>query len=198
MARQWTWDQAEKMAGGTSLYFKIEDGETREVRFLYNTLSEITPVVVHSINKDQNYATILCGRSSDQDPIDACKWCASGDKGGMKVVIPIYDVKDNSIVYWIKAGSWVKKTLMAILQQIPEGQPISGIPFMITRTGKGLDTTYTVNGKMGAINDMKTKEVFGEIKDIIEAGVVKDTDYEFPVNTTNNNMTSTRRTTDVF
>lgn len=202
------WDQAKNLSGGGSSFFKLQDGETARVRFLYNVIGEIEPYAVHSINQGTNFATIDCSRGPGE-PADVCKWCASGNNPVSRVVLALYNMDSNEIQYWTRSGSWVEGTLLPTLEEIPQNQPISGQIFKVKRTGKTMqDTKYNVMAEMGSTNDMQTKDKFGEVKDPFEANIIKPNDYEFPVATantnsfgnsnTNNGFTSTRRTTEMF
>lgn len=205
-----TWEQAEHLTGGGNTFFKLQDGQVARVRFLYNVLGEIEPLCVHSVNQGNNYATIDCSRGPGE-PMENCKWCASGNNPVSRVVLPLYNMDTNEIQYWVRSATWVKGTLLPCLEEIPQNQPISGQTFKIQRIGKTMqDTTYNVRVEMGSQNDMKTKEQFGEVKDAYESNIIKPNDYTFPVNTqlnntnntnnfnNNNEFTSTRRTAQIF
>ena len=196
-----TREQAKNYSQGGSSFFKLEDGETGRVRFLYNTINDIEFLAVHSINQNGQYATIDCNRLPS-DPIDKCKWCSQQNRPVSRVVIPLFNLDANEVQYWTRTEQWVEGTLIPTLEEtIPQGQPISGQNFKIKRTGKELKTTYNIMPEMGTTNDGKTRDQFGEVKDPYEANIIKPTDYEFPVqNNTQqvSNFQSTRRTTDVF
>lgn len=202
-----TWEQSEHLAQGGNSFFKLQDGQTARVRFLYNLITEIEPLCVHSVNEGNNYAIIDCSRGPGE-PLENCKWCASGNNPVGRVVLPLYNMDSNQIEYWVRSTSWVKGTLLPCLEEIPQNQPISGQTFKIKRTGKTMqDTTYNVMAEMGTQNDMKTKDQFGEVKDAYSSNIIKLNDYTFPVNTQpnngsnfggNNDFTSTRRTAGIF
>lgn len=176
----WTWEQAEQMTGGTSSFFTLQDGGVARVRFLYNTVEDIVPIVAHSINENGNYALIECAIVSNDTPLDACKYCLAGNKAVLRVVIPIFNEDTQTIQYWTRSGSWVKKTLIPLLQEVPG--PISGQVFKLKRQGQQLDTNYTLIPDTTVAHDGRTKEHFGEIQNPVESGCVKEANYTFPVN----------------
>lgn len=197
-----TREQASTYSQGGSSYFKLGDGETAKVRFLYNSIEEITYEGVHEVNTpDGQYARISCGRLPS-DPMDNCKWCQQGSRPVSRVVIPLFNLQSNEIQYWVRTQSYVDETLIPALQGIPQGQPIPGQTFTVKRTGQQLQTKYSIVVDMTMPNDGKTKTSFGEVKDPYEINIIRETSYEFPVannNTQNNqNFTATRRTNNVF
>ena len=197
-------NDAEKYMGGGGSFFKLEDGESKKVRFLFNSPEEVeeSALVVHEYTGKQ-FATIDCSRNPG-DPLDACKWCASKNNPVMRVVLPLYVEDAKEIQYWKKSGKWVKDTVMELFKNLPEGAPISGQIFTISRRGKKMqDTVYTVAPDMKIPNDNKKKDEFGEVKDPFDLNIIKPNDYDFdPVaNAEDSNQPttqSTRRTTDIF
>lgn len=196
-----------KYTGGGGSFFKLEDGEKKSVRFLYNTVQEVmaSALTVHEFTGDK-FATIDCARLSSEDPVDACKWCAGGNNPVMRVVLPMYDEVSGEIQYWKKSGSWVTDVLVPLFENLPAGVPISGQSFVISRTGKTFkDTKYQVAPDMKNPNDNKTKDQFGEVKDPFDINIIKPNDYDFDPNGTVTNNASqgpaqqaTRRTADIF
>lgn len=199
-----TWEQADKVSSGGGAFFKIQDGETVNVRFLYNTMEDIKIKAVHSVNgSNGGFATIECSREPGE-PMESCKWCAQGNRMQAKVIIPIFNEDAGEVQYWTRSSTFVKDNLLPVFSEIPQGQPISGQPFKIKRTGtKMQDTNYNIMASIGTTNDGKTKDQFGEVKDPKELNIIRPNDYEFPAASASNNQqgngfTSTRRTTDVF
>ena len=196
---------AGKYTGGGGSFFKLEDGEKKNVRFLCNTVQEVmeSGLLVHEFNGDK-FATIECCRQ-EGDSLDTCKWCANGSNPVVRVVLPIYDVESGEIQYWKKSATFVTNTLVPAFESIPSNLPISGQIFTLGRTGKTMtDTKYTAAPNLGAPNDGKRKEEFGEVKDPFSLNMIKPNDFEFETQQTQSNIgvsnqfTATRRTTDVF
>lgn len=195
-----TAEQADKFLSKGGSFFKLEDGDKKSVRFLYNSIDDIEYLGVHEFS-GQNFATIDCGRQ-DGDPMDACKWCAMGNQAVVRVILPILDIESGEIQYWKRSATFVKKTLVPLFENLPSNAPISGQIFILGRTGKTIqDTTYTVAPDMRIMNDGKTKDQFGEIKDPFEMNMIRPTDYDFDPTPNNNQQVApqaTRRTADVF
>lgn len=176
-----TFDQIGNYTRGGGKYFSIKPGESARVRFLYNTTNDIVPYVVHEFNTPGNSVTIDCGRQNNE-PLDACKWCASGNPAVVRVVIPLYNEGTGEIEYWKKTGTWIQNTLQPLAQQLQQGQPISGQVFIIGRTGEGLQTRYSVMPDMSRPNDGRKADEFGEIQDAYTTGMIKEADYDYDPN----------------
>lgn len=198
-------DDADKYSGGGSSFFKLDDGEKKSVRFLYNTLQEVKEAAlsVHEFTGSK-YATIDCCRLTTEEPVENCKWCAGGNRAVLRIVIPIFSIEDNEIQYWKRSGSFVNDNLIPLFENLPVGAPIAGQTFTLSRTGKDWkDTKYQVAPDMRVPNDNKTKDQFGEIKDPFELNIIKPNDFDFepevPAQSQNAQpQQATRRTADVF
>lgn len=212
---QMSWEESRKLSeGGNNSFFKLEDGQSARVRFIYNNYGEIIPLGVHSIQVGNQYPLIDCCREIGQ-PKEVCKWCNSNHAVVTRVVLPLYNLETNNIEYWTRSGKWVDDNLFPLFEEIPSNQTIAGQTYKIKRKGTGRDTNYTVMIEPSSQNDGRTKESFGELKTPFEIGAIKPNDYELPADTqtntqagtfgsqqnnNNNNFTgtSTRRTTDMF
>ena len=217
---QFTREQARNLSGGGSSFFKLEDGNSALVRFLYNTIDDMIPVGAHIVkqNEQDKFGTVvLCGRETSDDPIDHCKWCAMGNKVLPRYVVPMYNEDSHEIQYWLRTSNF-EQLLTAQVEELDQTKPISGQIFKIKRTGNDKSTQYMLIPTGN--NDGKTKDSFGEIKTPEESNVIKPATYEFPVNNqgnygnfgnnqgnynnaqnngfANQNFQSTRRTTDMF
>lgn len=198
-------NDADKYTGGGGSFFKLNDGDRKSVRFLFNNVQEVmeSALAVHEFTGDK-FATIDCSRNPG-DPADMCKWCSMGNNPVMRVVLPLFVEGDNEIQYWKKSGTFVRDTLLPLFENLPAGAPISGQTFILGRTGKTLkDTKYTCAPDMRVQNDMKTKEQFGDIKDPYDINIIKPYDFDFDpqASAQDNNQApaqqATRRTADVF
>ena len=179
---QFTREQARSLSGGGSTFFKLEDGKSALVRFLYNSLEEMIPVGAHVVKQnegDRFGTTILCARETQDDPLDKCKYCASGNNVLARYVIPMYNEDTHEIQYWLRTSNF-EKILTSQVDELNPQQPISGQIFKIKRVGNGTDTVYQLFPTGN--NDGKTKDQFGEIKPISETNVIRPANYEFPVN----------------
>lgn len=215
-------DTKKDLSSGGGTFFRLGEGQTATVRFLYNNISDIKEdgLIAHVIKPEesgQKFNTeILCGAKSDETATQDCKWCAQGKKQVGRYPLALYNEGTNQIEYWSKTQQWVEGSLITILENsVQSGQLVSGQPFKIIRTGSGTQTQYTILPQ--GQNDGKPVNQFGEIKLPEERNCYRPTDYEFPVsanggavfnagsnNNYNNanygnvNYQSSRRTTDVF
>lgn len=197
-------NDAGKYVKGGGSFFKLTDGQSKHVRFLYNTVADVenSALIVHEFT-GSNFATIDCCRE-EGEPLDACKWCASGNGAVTRIVIPMYVVEDNEIQYWKKSGTWVQNNLIETFKTIPSTAPISGQEFILSRKGSKMqDTVYTIAPNLQSPNDMKAANQFGEVKDPFELNIIKPNDFDFNPQqnsqpNTNAVPQATRRTTDVF
>lgn len=220
-------DTKQDLTSGGGTFFRLGEGQTAQVRFLYNSIEDIKEdgLIAHVIRPEesgQKYNTeILCGAKSDETKMQDCKWCAQNKKQVGRYPLALYNEATNQIEYWSKTQQWVEGSLMTLLENaVQQGQPIAGQSFKIIRTGTGTNTQYTILPQ--GQNDGKQANQFGEVKPPVERNCYRPTDYEFPVsangganfnagnnygnsnygnsnyNYGNSNFQSNRRTTDVF
>lgn len=195
-----------KTNGGGGSFFKLEEGQSARVRFLFNQVGDVEQVCyyVHKYNIPGNYATILCSRE-EGEPIENCKWCSLGNNKVVRGILPLYNEDAQEVQYWTdRSGKFIEETLVSQFVNLPLGAPIAGQVYIITRKGKGMQTTYTVAPDMRTANDNKTKDQFGEVKDAFEINAIKPNDCDYdpqkPVDQAQEptQATATRRTADVF
>lgn len=217
-----TREQAKNLSGGGSQFFRLGEGQSAMIRFLYNSVADLDneALAAHSIlpqESGQQYTiNVMCGLSHPDAPLTECKWCATNHKQVARYPLALYNEDTQQVEYWLKSGQYVDALIAQLEQIVPQGQPISGQIFKIIRTGKGTQTQYPIIPT--GMNDGKTSNMFGEVKVPEERGLLRPADYEFPAVTNNgvnvannfnggnnynngnnfNNFQSTRRTTDVF
>lgn len=123
-------------------YFGIKNnGETKQVRFLYNTLDDIYFDVAHDVNINGRNQTIACLNSNGSN-LAGCPLCAKGHNQSVKLYIPVLDLTDNKIKVWTRS-----KNFIAQIQALAaRNNPISGAVLEITRIGMPRDpkTQYTI------------------------------------------------------
>jgi hypothetical protein len=216
-----TREQARNLSGGGSSYFKLDEGKSAMVRFLYNTMDDMEPEACHSV-KDPNGQSqypqnVLCARETEASPKSDCIYCEQGLAQVARYIVPIYNEDTKEIQYWVRSSNFEKK--LAVHTEDFNGKaPISGQVFKIIRTGSGTSTDYELI-KTGD-NDNRTRDSFGELKTNDELKMIKPGNYQFPVKAQGNfgnqnfggqqqngfgnqnfggqQFNSTRRTTDMF
>ena len=212
-----TREQARGLSGGGSSYFKLEEGKSALVRFLYNTLEDMEPLACHSVTPPTGGypQNILCARETAESPLSDCIYCQNGQKLVARYLIPMFIEDTQEIQYWVRSGNFEKK-LAAHTEDFNGQAPIAGQVFKMIRTGSGTNTEFELI-RQGA-NDGKTRESFGELKSNDELHMIREGNYEFPTNAGgfnqqqgnfgnqnfggnsfgNQQFNSTRRTTDMF
>lgn len=172
-----TREQARNMGNGGNSFFKLGEGKSAMVRFLYNVLDDMVPMACHScrIPGRQYPVDVLCARETQDSPISDCIYCSEGSNIVARYLIPIYNEDAQEIQYWVRSGKFEKK-LTAHVEDINGKAPIAGQVFKIIRTGSGTDTDYELI-KTGE-NDGKTKDSFGKIKDNSELHMIKEGNYK--------------------
>ena len=133
-------DTKRDLSGGGSNYFKVGDGQTARVRFLYSKIDDIIydGLLVHVLKPEvtgQRYnVEVLCNASSDETAKDECKWCKQEFSTVGRYPLALYNEGTKQVEYWSKSKSWVEKSLFTILENtVGEGQPISGQVYKIIR-----------------------------------------------------------------
>lgn len=110
-------DEAGNYAGqGGAGFFQLQDdGDTAEVRFMYETIDDVQLDILHSIdtgkkNKFGNPISqyVDCLRTY-KDPVDACPFCREGKTQLARLIIPIYDVDQNKTFIWDRGRKYFKR-----------------------------------------------------------------------------------------
>lgn len=178
-----TRDQARNLSGGGSSFFKLDEGKSALVRFLYNTMEDMEPIACHNVQgpNDKYPINVICGREDANSPLDDCIYCAQGNKLVARYLIPMWNEDSQEIQYWVRSGRFEEK-LSVHTEDFNGTAPISGQVFKIIRTGSGTSTDYELI--RSGNNDGRTKESFGEIKTNDELKMIKPANYQTPANNT--------------
>lgn len=166
-------------------FFTLGDGESKIVRFLYNSTADYDIYASHYFYVNGKGITIECGEPDVMHPSGVCKWCAQGNKQLGRMVIPVFSESSNKVEYWTNrsANSTLVKTISAYFQQLEaQGKPVCSQRFQVTRQGTGKSTTY-VALPIGS-PDETTLQQFGTLKTGKELGVVKEADYQLDLQPT--------------
>lgn len=142
-------------SGERANYFSIkENGGTRRVRFLYNTIDDVFCDVIHEFRVNNKTTQVKC-LNPMQENANACPLCAKGHFQKVKLYIPLLDVDTNEILIWNRSKSYAQQ-LMGLMAR---NNPLSGKVFEITRNGAPGDmkTSYGIY-PMDAPNDGRRVE----------------------------------------
>ena len=139
-------DEADKFGGqGGAGFFQLkDDGDTAEVRFMYDSIDDIVGDSVHEIDMvDENGNVVMsktgrprkkyvaCLRDYD-DPKDVCPFCREGMFVGVRLVVPIYNISEKKVQIWDRGKTMFKK-----MSRIASKHPsIVSQVFSIEREGK--------------------------------------------------------------
>lgn len=207
---QVSFEQASKASKGGK-FFKVDPDEGKQVRFLIDKWEELEKLcfAAHSVvttNPDgsKSFDTIDCPRGGGSIPDAECKYCASKNAVVYRVLLPLYNVDEDSVQYWLRSYSWVEKTLKPVIIDTTQGLPsIANQTYKIRRTGTGKDTVYTPVPVMNSA-DNKTKADFGEIEtNPLELNMISKygestQSQQAPTQQAPATEYTTRRTTDMF
>ena len=157
-------DEMEKYSvkGGNNWFSLKDDGDVAKVRFLFDSLDEL-PITVHDVKVGENYRTVACLRDYE-DPIHKCPLCESGNQAKVKLFIPLYDERDESIKFWQRPKSFGTKIASAFARY----KDFPSHLFEIERHGKAGDrgTTYElfeVDSDNKGLKDFELKDAIGTV-----------------------------------
>lgn len=101
--------------GGAGFFQLKDDGDTAEVRFMYETIDDVQLDILHSVDtgKKNKYGSTVkqyvdCLRTY-KDPVDACPFCREGKPQLARLIIPIYDINQNKTLIWDRGRKYFKK-----------------------------------------------------------------------------------------
>ena len=138
-------------------YFSLKnDKETRQVRFLYNTINDIYFDIVHEVTVNNKTQTIACLNSDGSNP-QGCPLCAHGHNQNIKLYIPVLDLTDNTVKIWTRSKGFIGQ-LQALAGR---NNPISGAVIEVMRIGAPRDPKTQYVLQPVAMNDGKTVEQLG-------------------------------------
>lgn len=130
-------DEAEHYGGqGGAGYFSLKnDKDTAQVRFMYNSVDDITGYAVHEVEIDGKKRYVNCPREYNQ-PLDACPFCAKKKFTTVKLFIPIYNIDQDRVQIWERGKKFIGR-ISSLCARYPN--TVSQI-FEIERNGQKGDT----------------------------------------------------------
>lgn len=130
-------------SGGSGKFFQLKnDGDTAQVRFLYESLDDVEGHSVHEIKDDnQKKHYVNCLREY-KDPIDVCPFCQAGMAVKAKLFVPLYDVDAGCTKTWERGKKFFNK-ISSLCSRYPS---LVSHTFEIERNGEAGDqqTTYEI------------------------------------------------------
>ena len=130
-------DEAEHYGGqGGAGYFSLKnDKDTAQVRFMYNSVDDITGYAVHEVEIDGKKRYVNCPREYNQ-PLDVCPFCAKKKFTTAKLFIPIYNIDQDRVQIWERGKKFIGR-ISSLCARYPN--TVSQI-FEIERNGQKGDT----------------------------------------------------------
>lgn len=132
-------------------FFKIaEDGETKNIRLLYNSIDDIPADIVHRVTVDGKTRWVNCLRNNADDPVDMCPLCAAGNQRQRRVFLRVYEITkfdkktgadiEGDVKYWDRGNS-----IISDLESLSKRyEPLVAHIFEVERKGKrgDMSTSY--------------------------------------------------------
>lgn len=167
-------DDVDKYGGGGNAFFQLkDDGDTENVRIMYETIEDVDAYTLHKIKVGNSERYVSCLRENHDDPLTDCPLCEAKCKTEVRLFIPLYTLSDNTIKFWERGKTFVKK-----LQNLfKRHKPLCGTVFEIERNGRKGDnqTSYEF---YGGESDSTTLEDLPEIPEILGTYVLEKTKDE--------------------
>lgn len=158
-------------SGGAGWFQLKDDRDTAKVRFMYNTVDDMSMNVVHEAEVNGKKRYINCIRTHDE-PVDNCPLCRAGYKQQVKMFIPVFNEDANEVQFWSKGRTFASQ-LVSLASRY---NPLCATVMEIERQGrKGEQTTrYQIYPDK---TDNTTLDDMPEVPDII-GGIVMDKGFD--------------------
>lgn len=134
----------EERFGG--LFMLREDGESKDVIFLYRNVDDVLIADTHYIKSSEYTGYCHCtGRG--------CPACGKNIRVQTKLFIPLYDVESGEVLFWDRNARFEQQLMNDVLKKYPNP---SEFIFRITRNGAPNDVNTTYNIMAVAKNTVKS------------------------------------------
>lgn len=165
-------DQADNYGGqGGGGFFGIaNDKETKQVRFMYETVDDIEGMSVHKVEVNGKDRYVNCLREYNQ-PKDDCPFCRENKPVQARLLIPVYNLDEDAVQIWDRGKTMFQKMTSLCSRYATKNNLVNNI-FEVERNGKPKDTKtiyeiYQIDKDDTEIDDL------GEIPKVL-GGVVLD------------------------
>lgn len=161
--------------GGAGFFSIAQDKEVKTVRFLYNTIDDVTGYSVHEVDVATNGGTkkryVNCLRDYNE-PIDKCPFCRDKKFVKAKYFIPVYNLDEEQVQIWDRGKNFGSKlSSLCARYASKDGDTLVSHIFEIERNGKPHDTSTTYEVYEQDQDDTTLEEF--EVPDIV-GGLVLD------------------------
>lgn len=168
-------------SGGSSFFALKNDNDVARVRFLYNSMEDVTGYAVHEVEVDGKHRYVNCLRDYN-DPKSKCPLCAANNFQKAKIYIPLYDIDEEEVKIWERGKNFFAK-MSALCSRYATGDtPLVAHTFDIERHGKKGDTQTTYEIYETGDDDTRLEDL-PEIPDVLGSVILDKTaeDMEFYV-----------------
>lgn len=179
-------NDADKYGGqGGAGYFSLKnDKDTARVRFLFDSIDDVTGYAVHQVEIDGKKRYVNCLREYGE-PVSACPFCEAKMFVSAKYFIPLYNIDEDRLQTWERGKKFGSK-LSSMCARYPH--LVSNV-FEIERNGKAGDTAttyeiYPIDKDDTTLEDFEVPEILGglvldktadEMRDFLATGSFEDT-----------------------
>lgn len=164
-------------------FFRIsEDGETKCIRLLYNSIDDIPADIVHRVVVDGKTRWVNCLRNNADDPEHICPLCAAKNPRQRRVFLRVYEITkfnkkgediEGDVKYWDRGNS-----IISDLESLSRRYaPLVSHIFEVERKGKrgDMSTQYKF---FDTNHDDKTLEDYPAEEDILGTIILDKTAEE--------------------
>ena len=124
--------------GGAGYFSLKNDKDVATVRFMYNSIDDVTGYAVHEVEIEGKKRYVNCLREYNQ-PKDVCPFCRANKYTTAKLFVPIYNVDEDRVQVWERGKKFISK-ISSICARYPD---VVSHKFEIERNGKKNETTTT-------------------------------------------------------
>ena len=129
-------------SGGSSFFTLKDDGDVARVRFMYNSMEDVTGFAVHEVEVDGKKRYVNCLRSYNE-PKSKCPFCNANEFQRAKLYIPVYDIDEDEVKIWERGKNFFAKMSSICARYSNANTPLVAHTFDIERRGKKGDTSTT-------------------------------------------------------
>lgn len=137
-------DEVSRYGGqGGGGYFSLKDnGDTAQVRFLYDNIDDFEGYAVHEVEIDGRKRYVNCLREYNS-PIDDCPFCKARKFQTAKFFIPVYNLDEDKVQVWERGKKFASQMTSLMARYSSQTSPFCAQVFEIERQGKKGDTATT-------------------------------------------------------
>lgn len=162
-------NDADNYGGSGGKFFSLKNnGDTANVRFMYDTIDDVQGTAVHEVEIDGRRVMVDCLREYHQ-PVTDCPFCAAKIAQKAKLFISVYNIDDDACQVWERGAKTYMQKLSSLCAR--HGAPLYATPFEIERQGKPGDNRTDYTFYNNPADDTRLEDL-PEPLDIYEEGIV--------------------------